>query len=245
MSRFPLRHAAFVVLFFLLSSIFWTWPLAIRLSSRIPHDPGDPILNAWILWWNAQRVPLTDAWWNPPFLFPLPGAVALSEHLLGQSVFTTPLQLAGATPLVAYNVSMLVSYVLSGVFAYWLVYRLTGSSLAALAGGVAFAFAPYRAGQLAHLQVLTSQWMPALLLGMHGYMETGRARWLTLFAAAWLLQALSNLYYMLFVPVLIVLWMAWFGSGLGARGSGLGARGEVGGSRPRAVDRVSRLCRLG
>ena len=30
---------------FLALAVVWTWPLARHLSSRIPHDPGDPILN--------------------------------------------------------------------------------------------------------------------------------------------------------------------------------------------------------
>ena len=107
-----------------------TWPLTASLSSRIPHDPGDPVLNTWILWWNAQSVPLTEAWWDAPFFVPLPGALALSEHLLGISALTTPLQMAGAGPLAAYNVAMLVSYALSGFFAYLLVMRLTAKPLA-------------------------------------------------------------------------------------------------------------------
>jgi hypothetical protein len=76
--------------------------------------------------------------------------------------------------------------------------------------GVAFGFAPYRASQLSHLQVLTAQWMPLALFAMHSYLDDRRRRWLVLFAAAWLLQALSNGYYLLFFPVLIVLWLAWF-----------------------------------
>ena len=203
-------HAAIVLLVFTGLAVVWTWPLTARLSSRVPHDPGDPILNTWILWWNAQQVPLTSAWWNAPFLVPLPDVLTLSEHLLGLSVFATPLQLAGASPLVAYNISMLLSYALSGFFAYLLAFRLTGSMLAAACAGMAFAFAPYRAGQVAHIQVLTSQWMPAMLLGMHGYLDTGRKPWLILFGLSWLLQALSNGYYMLFLPVLIALWIAWF-----------------------------------
>jgi hypothetical protein len=176
----------------------------------VPHDPGDPVLNTWILWWNAHALPFTDRWWNAPIFVPLPGALALSEHLLGLAIVASPMQLAGASPLAAYNVSLLLSYALSGFFAYLLALRLTGSPLASACAGLAFAFAPYRAGQLAHIQVLTSQWMPAMLLGMHGYMDTGRLRWLLLFAAAWLLQALSNGYYMLFLPALIVPWLAWF-----------------------------------
>jgi hypothetical protein len=53
--------------------------------------------------------------------------------------------------------------------------------------------------------------MPLALLAMHAWMDEGRPRWLVLFAIAWLLQALSNGYYLLFFPILIVLWLLWFG----------------------------------
>ena len=207
------RTPAVVVLFcFAALAIVGTWPLAANLTSRVPADLGDPILNTWILWWNAHATPLTDRWWNAPFLVPMPDAMALSEHLLGISVFTTPMQWAGATPLVSYNIALLLSYALSGFFAYLLVLRLNGSASAAWIAGMAFAFSPYRAGQLSHLQVLTAQWMPLMLLGLHQYLATpgGRPRWLALFGAAWLLQALSNGYFLLFLPALLVPWLVWF-----------------------------------
>ena len=195
---------------FLALAIAWTWPLATRLSWRIPHDPGDPLLNSWILWWNAQAVPFTDAWWSPPIFYPMSGAFALSEHLAGIAFFTIPVQLTGFTPIAAYNVALILSGWLSGYFAFLLGRRLTGSAAAGLIAGVAFALAPYRAGQLAHLQVLTSQWMPLALLAMHAYLDDGRRRWLGLFALAWLIQALSNGYYLLFFPILVGLWLVWF-----------------------------------
>ena len=195
---------------FLALALAWTWPLVTRLSWRIPHDPGDPILNTWILWWNTQAVPFTDAWWNPPVFYPMPGAFALSEHLAGIAVFTTPLQLAGVTPLGAYNVALILSAWLSGYFAFLLGRRVTGSIFAGLIAGLAFGFAPYRASHLSHLQVVTSQWMPLALFAMHAFLEEGRRRWLIVFAAAWLLQALSNGYYLLFFPPLIGLWLLWF-----------------------------------
>ena len=51
-----------------------------------------------------------------------------------------------------------------------------------------------------------------MLLGLHGSMAAPRHRvgWLALFGAAWLLQALSNGYFMLFLPALLVPWLAWF-----------------------------------
>ena len=206
-----------------------------NVATRIPHDPGDPVLNTWIIWWNAQAVPFTEKWWSAPVFFPMRNALALSEHLAGVSPLTTPLVLAGVSPLAAYNVALIASFALSGFFSYLLVVRLTGSRLAAACAGIAYGFSPYRGSQLAHLQVLTSQWMPLALLALHAYTRRGQIlnchfchalapgsereksdnsrsdpRWLLLFGAAWVLQALSNGYYLLFLPVLLVLWMAWF-----------------------------------
>ena len=168
------------------------------------------MLNTYLLRWNAENVPFTEQWWNPPFFFPMRGALALSEHLAGLAVIGSPVQLLGGGAVLAYNICFLASFALSAWFAFLLVRRLTGSTAAAFCGGMAYGFAPFRAGQLAHLQVLTSQWFPLLLLAMHGYLEDGRRRWLALAAVAWLLQGLSNGYYLLFGPVLIGLWLAWF-----------------------------------
>jgi hypothetical protein len=202
---------------FLALATVWTWPLARYLSSRIPHDPGDPILNIWLLWWNAHSVPFTDRWWSPPIFYPMRGALALSEHLAGIGLLATPLQWLHASALSAYNVAFILSFGLSAYFEFLLVRRLIPAStspetrsVAAICGALAYGFGPYRAGQLAHLQVLTSQWMPLALLAMHAYLDDGRRRWLLLFAAAWLVQALSNGYYLLFFPVLIGCWLGWF-----------------------------------
>ena len=203
------RHPALLLLFSALAFV-WTWPLGSYLLSRIPHDPGDPILNTYLLWWNAQAVPFTATWWNPPFFFPMSGALALSEHLAGLSIVSSPIQLLGGSPILAYNVCLLASYALSAWFTHLLVYRLTGSLAGSVCAGLAYGFAPIRAGQIAHLQVLTSQWLPLLLLAMHAYVEDGSRKWLWVAAAAWLVQGMSNGYYLLFGPVLIALWIAWF-----------------------------------
>jgi hypothetical protein len=75
---------------------------------------------------------------------------------------------------------------------------------------LAFGFSPYRIAHMAHLQILAACWMPVALLALHAYARTRRIRWLVLFGAAWLLQALSNGYYMLFFSVLVGLWLLWF-----------------------------------
>jgi hypothetical protein len=188
----------------------YTWPVAAHLGDRVPIDGYDPLLNSVLLFWNAQRVPLTSAWWNAPFFFPLDGTIAMSETLLGLSIVTTPMLYLGASPLLAYNVVYLLSFPLCGLATYLLVRELGGSRGIAFLAGLAFAFAPYRAAQLAHLQLLCSFWIPLVLLGLHRFLRGGRRRDLALAAAAWTMQGLTNAYLFLFLSVLVGAWVAWF-----------------------------------
>ena len=191
-------------------TLLQTWPLITRLGLVIPHDPGDPILNAWIVWWNAHAVPFTAAWWNAPAFWPSNGALAFSELLLGLAPMTTPIQWLGGGPIAAYNVAFLLTFPLSALAAHALVYRLTGRHTAALIGGLVYGFNPFRIAHFPQIQVMTSYWMPLALLGLHAYVVGHQRRWLVLFGGAWLMQALSNGYYMLFFPVLLGLWILWF-----------------------------------
>lgn len=193
-----------------------TWPLVLHPGSLVPNDLGDPLLNTWILAWDARVMPLTERWWNAPQFYPAAGTMAFSEHLLGLTIFTTPVILVTGNPLLAYNIAFLLSFVLSGLFAYFLAFTISRRHDCAFLAGLAFAFAPYRMAQLAHVQVLSSYWMPLALAGMHRYFDDHRTRWLVLFAAAWFMQALACGYYLFYLSVLIALWLPWFVSGPGA-----------------------------
>ena len=95
---------------------------------------------------------------------------------------------------------------------------------AACVAGVAAAFAPYRLGHDFHLQVLVSGWMPIAFLGMHRYLDTGSRRALAVMTGAFVLQGLSNGYFLYFtaVPLAVIaahgLWRhraRWRSLGLG------------------------------
>jgi F5/8 type C domain len=188
-----------------------TWPLVLHLGSLVANDLGDPLLNMRILAWNAGTLPLTERWWNMPQFFPAPGATAFSEHLLGLAPITTPLLLATGNPVLAYNVALFLSFPLSALAGHALGWSLTRRHDVAAIAGLAFAFAPYRMAQLAHVQVESSYWMPLALVGLVRYFGGDRRwRWLLLFAGAWLMQALTCGYYFFYLSVLVGLWLAWF-----------------------------------
>ena len=185
-------------------------PLILRLGSVLPSDAGDPVLNTWILWLNTQAIPLTDRWWNAPAFFPIGHALTFSENLLGLLPISGPVQWLTGNPVLAYNVTFLLSFPLSGLTAFLLCRALTGREDASWLAGLIYAFAPYRMDHLSQIQVLSWYWVPIILLALHRYVQEHKMRWLFLFGASYLLQGLANLYLFLFVPVLVGLWVLWF-----------------------------------
>src|SRR5205085_9337110 len=49
-----------------------------------------------------------------------------------------------------------------------------------------------------------------MLLGLHGYLEERRPRWLILFGGAWIVQAFANGYYILYGGLFFGLWLLYF-----------------------------------
>lgn len=188
----------------------YTWPLPAYATSAIAHDRGDPLLVTWILWWTSHTIPLTSAWWNAPAFYPSAGVLAFSENLLSLAPIAAPIVHATGSPILAYNVAFLSSYVLSGLGAYFLAFVLTRCHTASFAAAIAFAFAPYRLSHTQHLQLLSSYWMPVAVAALHLFAASPRWRWAGLFAAAWALQALASGYYLFFLTTFVVLWLIWF-----------------------------------
>jgi hypothetical protein len=191
-------------------TIAFTWPLVTRVTSALPHDAYDPALNTAILSWNAHAVPLTAGWWDAPMFWPMSGALALSEHLLGVSLVASPVQWLGADPVTAYNIVFLLSFPLCALAAHALAFTLVKRHDVACLAGCIFGFSPYRVSELAHLQMLWAFGMPLALMALHRFLEQRERRWLVVFGLAWLAQAASNGYYMLFFLVLLAAWVLWF-----------------------------------
>lgn len=95
MAKTPLAAAAV----YLGVALALTWPLATGLARDVPSNLGDPVLNMWILCWNAQRLlrlfgrDLTalEGYWNANIFYPEPLALAYSEHLIAQSLQILPI----------------------------------------------------------------------------------------------------------------------------------------------------------
>jgi hypothetical protein len=184
-------------------------PLLPHFTTAVPSDIGDPLLNTWILWWNAQAAPWASGYWNAPAFAPAPSALALSETLLGLTPITTPLQWLGAAPLTAYNVLFVLTPFLNGAAAYALCRALTARGDAALIGGLYFMLAPYRAAQLPHVQTLATFYMPLALLGLHAYWRSGQKRWLACLFVATVANGLVSGYHLVYFALPLAVALVW------------------------------------
>lgn len=201
--------SAALVLYILLTVAF-TWPLSRDARMRIASDPGDPVLNASILVWNATTVPYSARWWDAPHYYPTRGVTTLTENLLGMYPVASPIYWLTGNPVLTYNLTLFVTWPLSAFGVFLLVRLLTGRGDAGFLAGLAFGFSPYRAVAFGHLQTLATFGVPFALVGAHGYLRHKRWPWLVLFGAAWLQQGLANGYYILYGGLFLGLWTLYF-----------------------------------
>jgi hypothetical protein len=182
-----------------------TWPLVAGLARDVPGDLGDSLLNMWILGWMAEAIPrvATGAMsvgdvWNANIFHPEPLALSFSEHLFGQAIQILPVYHLTKNLILSYNLLFLTSFALSGFTMYLLVRDITGNRHAAFLAGLTYAFVPFRIAQVAHIQSLSSQWMPLALWGFRSFVTTNRLSSLAVGTLALLMQNWSCGYYLIF-----------------------------------------------
>jgi hypothetical protein len=167
---------------------------------------GDSLLNAWALGWSFHILPL-----HPLRLFdanifaPRPDTLAYSEHLFGIVVLVWPVYLLTSNLVLACNVAIFVSFVLSGLGMYLLVRELTGKGWGAVVAGTIFLAAPYRFGHLLQIQLLTMQWFPFVFYCLVRFLRHGRIRQLAGVVVFSLLQILSCNYYAVYLAFAVLL----------------------------------------
>lgn len=205
-SRLPALTGWRALVAYLLIAVAWTWPLGRGLGRDLPWDLGDPLLNSWILAWHfhqAGRVLHGDLgafadWWHPNIFHPSPYGIGQSELLVAQAIQGAPVYALTGNVLLTYNLLFLSTFVLSALGAFLLVRSLTRNDLAGFVAGLLYGFALYRVNQGPHLQVLSSQWFPFVLWGLHEWWQGGRLRHAVLAGLALAMQNLSNGYFLVY-----------------------------------------------
>ncbi len=204
------RESVLVALLLTALAIVLTWPAAAFLGSTV-SDLGDPVLTTYVLAWNVHALGATPLrLFDANMFHPHRGTLAYTDHHLGLALLAWPVRLLGAGAVFAHNVVWLASFPLTGLTLFWLVRHLTGHAGAATVAAVLYAFSHFRFGQLGHIQMLSHQFLPLMLLGLHRAAESG-GRWrdVALAAGAFAVQALVTGYYGFFAAIAGALFVVW------------------------------------
>ena len=179
-----------------LATVVLLFPLVRSVRDAVAETIGDPLLNAWTLRW-VQHALVTDParLYDGNMFAPNPRSLAFSELLLPQAILTWPVWLVFRDALLAYNLSVLITYPLCATAMYALCRALGANRGASFIAGLLYAFAPFRMDNTARLQVLSMQWMPLALLAVIRFVQ--RPSWWrgAAVTVTMALVALSSVYY--------------------------------------------------
>jgi hypothetical protein len=209
-SHSPWYSHALALAGYTLLTLVMTAPLALRLSTHLAGSGDDMWLFQWSNWWLRKAL---QEGLNPYFttyLFHPQGASLVYHNFswLNTGTWLVLEPLMGA--IAAYNVTFLLTFILSGYATFALVSYLTHSRSAAFVAGLIFAFAPYHLSQFNHPNLISVQWLPFCMLFLIRIVrEGGRWRDVGLCILALVFTGLSRWQLLIFAAVLMTLYLAY------------------------------------
>jgi hypothetical protein len=149
------------IILFALAAMASMYPVMACFSKRIIGWAGDNIQYVYMTGWVAEALRTGQSILVDPHLnYPQELVLAATDVPYLSMIVAAPAVWLG-NPVVAYNVIMFFSSLLSGYFAYLWIHSLTGSRFGGIVAGLLFLFSPYRiAHSYGHLQLVSTQVLP-------------------------------------------------------------------------------------
>lgn len=186
------RSILFTLLYFLIVSIYITYPLILNMGNFLPGW-GDEMLITWILNWNVHAFlhqPLQI--FNANIYYPYQNTLAFSDAFFTSSLIALMPLFLFKEPAVAYNVNLLFTLTTLGFFTYFFARYVSKNHLAGMLSGTLVAFSTYTVTKVMHLQLISIQWIPLSLLFFIRFLQKGRIVDFTLCAVFFFLQTANS-----------------------------------------------------
>lgn len=188
------HHLAVFALALALVALY-TWPLILDPAHLLP-DHHDPRIFSWIML-TVFRNLLTHPWalFHGNAFYPMGNSLTYSEPLLPPALVAGPLFALTGNPILAYNLTLLGFWALSGWAMYAVTWWLTRSRPAALIAALIFTLSPYRTDYYLEFQMQLAFGIPLAVYFLVRFLEGQRLRHLAGLLAVFWLQALAVWYY--------------------------------------------------
>ncbi|NLS79234.1 MAG: YfhO family protein [Chloroflexi bacterium] len=191
---------------FVALSVLMTYPLVLDPGGSVLGPPQDNYYYlSWFAWFRHTLVDLrAPSTFNPGVFYPFGHDFSTSETTWANLALGLPALLIWGE-VAAFNLSLFLSFVLSGLGMYVLISSLTGSWWAGLVGGAIYAFSPYRLAHVAggQLPLLGTQWLPLCLWSLERVLRDRRWAWGLGVGFFFALTALSSWYYAFMAGLLL------------------------------------------
>ena len=190
-----------------------TWPLASNPAHLSRVDNGDAMLNMWAVAWVAHELPRHPLRvFDANIFHPEPRTLAYSEAMIVQGVMAIPIVAAGGSAVLAFNLTLLAGFALTGWAFCLLLHRWTGSWAAGYTCGSLAAFNSQVLVRLVHLQTQHVEFIALILFALDRLANSSRFRDAVWLGIGFALQGLTSVYLLVFTT-----WMLIFASAARAR----------------------------
>ena len=200
-----MKSSSIIILLFIILSATLTYPLVLQLTSSISgftqtDEPYEVLWNFWRI--NYSHHNNLDLKFSNLIAYPF--GVDFTQSFPRVYLWDMMTFLFGVSmnsPL-AYNIQILISYILSGFFMYLLVFYLTKNKATSIFSGIIFTFCPQHfARSWQHIGLAYLQWMPLYLLTLFRLKERPNLKNSLLVTAALLVLASFDTHYFYFMLV--------------------------------------------
>jgi hypothetical protein len=180
---------------FLALAAAYSWPLVTDLAHLLPPN-GDPRLFSWVLLTMFDNLTTRpELLFHGNAFYPFGNTLSFAEPLLVPALVAGPIHAWTGNPILAYNVTLLLFWALSGWAMYWVAWRVTACRPAAFLAAMIFTFAPYRIDHYMEFQMEMAFGIPLAIYALVRFLETQRARYLAGLGLVFWVQAASVWYY--------------------------------------------------
>lgn len=199
--------AILIAVFF---TCLFTWPFVTKLSTFY-KDAGDYPLNGWIFWHNYLSITSGEifnqnTYFQTNQFYPLPYSLTYSEHLFLPSLIFSLLFFLTSNLVFSVNTYVFISFVLSFLSMYYVVYFITKNLAASIIGAIVYTFNPLVYAHLnqGHIQLLGRYFLPLVFLFAYRYFQNPSYRYSFLFFLSFTLNALTSIYFLILTTTVLL-----------------------------------------
>jgi len=162
-----MKKHLFVIIFYIFLGLSASFPIIVNCSGQIYGDSSDPVATVWHFWWlSYAKTHDLSRLVIPIIAAPFGVDLSLSPgHPFWEYINTLLTLHLGA--VAAYNLQILLSFILSGLFMYYFIFLIIKDKKIALLMGMIFTLSPYHfARAFEHLGLSNMQWMVLYIMSL-------------------------------------------------------------------------------